>query len=140
MRGAFRKMNVRSGAFEGRSVGINKVVVPVSRSVKEKGSNDVTTFIEMKERDVREIAEEVGMPADENYQLRDMLAQGIVPEEVPVRGMLDSADALDLSNAGVEETLFNKVSSVVNASKKSAKPAEPAPAKPAEPVEPAPAE
>ena len=136
--GAFRRRAVVSATIPECNAGDDTILVPVTRTVKEKGSTEPTTYVEMKRKKIADYAEELGLPADENYQLRDMLAQGVVPEEVPVRGMLDSTDTLDLSNAGVEDALFNKVSKVVNASKKTVKPVEPA--NPAEPVEPAPAE
>lgn len=90
------------------------VTVPVSKVVSTKDNPEPTTYVEMKTMPVEEYAKRLGMPKDENYQLRDMIASGRIPEEVPVSGMLNSNDPLDLSNAGVGDAIFDQLSEKVD--------------------------
>lgn len=126
----FRKSKRESYVSPG-SLTVNDTVVMSSKEIASKDSPEPTTYVEAKIMSVPEYAKSLGMPKDEDYQLRDMLKAGQIPQEVPVRGMLDSQDPLDLSNAGVGDAIFDELSAQV----KSLEPA-PAPAEPAPSVEP----
>lgn len=120
---AFRK---RSNLSPYRPSGFAPMVtVPVTKTVVTKDNPEPTTYVEMKTQSVDDYAKSLGLPKDEDYQLRDMIASGKIPEEVPVSGMLDSHDPTDLANVGVGESLFGKLSSEVekNASEPSSEPA-----------------
>lgn len=97
------------------------VTVPVTKTVVTKEVPEPTVYVEMKTQSVENYAKSLALPKDEDYQLRDMIASGVIPEEVPVSGMLDSNDPLDLSNAGVGDRMFEHLQSQV-------KDPEPAPA------------
>lgn len=97
------------------------VTVPVSKTVVTKECPEPTIFVEMKTQSVDNYAKSLALPKDEDYQLRDMIASGNIPQEVPVSGMLDSNDPLDLSNAGVGDRMLERLQSQV-------KEPEPAPA------------
>ena len=122
--GAFRK---RDDLQPHRPIGLpgsHLVTVQVTKNVVTKDNPEPTVYVETVEKSVEDYAKSLGLPKDEDYQLRDMLAAGRVPEEVNVRGMLDSQDPTDLSNVGVGDAMFEQLSSQV---KEPAKPAEPAP-------------
>lgn len=89
------------------------VTVPVTKVLSTKEVPEPTTYVEMKTKSVEDYAKSLALPKDEDYQLRDMIASGVIPEEVPVSGMLDSNDPLDLSNAGVGDQIFDRLSSQV---------------------------
>lgn len=124
MPNAFRK---RSNLSNYRPIGsVPMVTVPVTQIVSTKDCPEPTTYVEMKTKSVDDYAKSLGLPKDEDYQLRDMIASGRIPEEVPVSGVLDSNDPLDLSNVGVGDSIFEKLAAEVDS--KSSKPAsEPAP-------------
>lgn len=103
-----------------------KVVTFVTKTVSTKECPEPTTFIEKKVMSVDDYANRLGLPRDEDYQLRDMIASGRIPEEVPCTGMLDSNDPLDSSNFGVGDAILDKLSHEVD-SKASAAVSEPAP-------------
>ena len=131
---AFRK---RSNLSTYRPSGSTPMVtVPVTKVVATKDNPEPTTYVEMKTQSVDDYAKSLGLPKDEDYQLRDMIASGKIPEEVPVSGMLDSNDPLDLSNAGVGDAIFDRLTSDVDSrtQKQPSKPAsEPAPTPNSEP-------
>lgn len=76
----------------------------------DKCSKTVTTFVEVVTENVQNFAETADMPESKDYQLEQMLKAGIVPQEVNCSGMLDSDDPLDLSNAGVVDSLLDGLS------------------------------
>lgn len=121
--GAFRKRN----DFEHYNpVGSTpRMTVPVSKTVTSKDCSEPTTFVELKEVSVEDYSKSIKLPADEDYQLRDMIASGNIPCEVPVSGILDSSDPTDLSNQGVGDAILDQLTSQVKE-----------PAKPASVVEP----
>lgn len=90
------------------------VTIPVTKVVSTKENPEPTTYVEMKTMSVDEHAKRLGMPKDEDYQLRDMIASGRIPEEVPVGGMLNSNDPLDLSNSGVGDAILSQLSEKVD--------------------------
>lgn len=120
--GAFRKRNDFNRY--GPTGSVPSVTVPVSKTVATKECPEPTVYVEMKTQSVENYAKSLALPKDEDYQLRDMIASGNIPQEVPVSGMLDSNDPLDLSNAGVGDQIFDRLSSQVK---------EPAPAPAPEP-------
>lgn len=89
----------------------------VNRTVVVEKDGIPTTFIESKRVKVSEYAETLGLPKDEQYQLREMLKSGYVPEAVNVRGMLDNPDPSDTS---VRDALIDRLFSMDG---KSSKPA-----------------
>lgn len=121
--GAFRKRDALVSQPSGNG-GSYMTTVQVTKNVVTKDNPEPTVYIETVQKDVEEYAKSLGLPKDEDYQLRDILASGRMPEEVDVRGMLDSQDPTDLSNVGVGDVMFEQLSSQV---KEPAKPAEPAP-------------
>lgn len=124
----FRKSN-RGAYVPPASVHVEDTETVVTKTVTTKDCPEPTTYVEVKKLSASEYAKSLGMPKDEDYLLRDMLKSGQIPEEVPVRGMLDSQDNLDLSNAGVGDALFDQLAAQVKSN-------EPAPAEPAPSVEP----
>lgn len=74
-----------------------------------------------------DVASQLDLPLDEDYKLDTMLKAGIVPQEVPVAGMLDSSDPTDLSNQGVGDVMFNRLCAVVDENKPAPAVSEPAP-------------
>lgn len=127
---AFRPKKVCSQFLDRGSKTVNEMVVLTPKEVTPKGSNTPTTFIEHKKVNVSDYSKSFNLPSDEEYQLRDMLKAGQIPQEVPVSGMLDSQDPTDLSNQGVGDAIFDRLASQVKSN-------EPAPApEPAPVVEP----
>ena len=117
---AFRK---RSNLSNYRPSGSTPMVtVPVTKTVSTKDNSEPTVYVEMKTQTVEDYAKSLGLPKDKDYQLRDMIASGRIPEEVPVSGILDSNDPLDLSNVGVGDQIFYRLSQQVD-SKSAAAPA-----------------
>lgn len=92
-------------------------MMDVNRSVVVEKDGVPTTFIESKRVKVSEYAESLGLPKDEQYQLRDMLKSGYIPEEVNVHGMLDNPDPSDTS---VRDALVDRLFAIGD---KSSKPA-----------------
>lgn len=70
-------------------------VIDVQRAVEIEEDGVVTTHVETKRVKLSEYAETLGLPTDDQYQLRDMLKAGFVPEEINVHGMLDNPDPSD---------------------------------------------
>lgn len=85
-----------------------------TKSVLIEGTNVPTTIVSYVKKSVSDYAEQLMLPCDEDYKLQDMIASGNIPQEVPVAGILDSNDPCDISNVGVTESLFNKLSSEVD--------------------------
>lgn len=83
--------------------------VPVTKSVLQKGTVEPVTVVELKRQRVEDYAKTLGLPKSEDYQLRDMLAAGQIPELVNVSGMLDSTDMSDLANVGAREKLMDRL-------------------------------
>lgn len=110
--GAFRK-RVNS-QFMVPSGSAPTLTVHVSQVVSTKENPEPTTYVEMKTMSVEDYSKKLGLPKDEDYQLRDMIASGRIPEEVPVSGMLNSNDPLDLSNKGVGDAIFSKLAETVD--------------------------
>lgn len=108
--GAHRKRSLSSWSPDGAGASYE---THVSRTKDVMKDGVVTTFIEHVTLPVEEHAKTLGMPKDEDYQLKDMLAAGVMPEEVNVRGMLDSSDPTDLSNAGVGDAILDQLASQV---------------------------
>lgn len=92
---------------EPTSVSVNTCVVQQTKTVVTKDSPEPTQVVTTVEKDVSEVAESLGLPTSDNYQLRDMLKAGIMPEMVNVEGMLDSQDPTDLVNVGVADSLYD---------------------------------
>lgn len=111
------------------SVSINTCIVQQTKTVVTKDSPEPTQVVTTVEKDVNEVAESLGLPDSDNYQLRDMLKAGIMPEAINVSGLLDSDDPTDLCNIGVADSLFD----ALNGHVKPITP-EPAPAPTAEPI------
>ena len=118
---AFRKRKELVSYEPGGSVPM--ITHSVSKTVVTDDCSEPTTFVEMVTEPVEDYALSLGLPRDEDYKLRDMIAAGRIPEEVPVSGMLDSHDPTDLSNVGVGDAIFSKLSSAVDASAPADKPA-----------------
>lgn len=125
---AFRKKKVLCSAPSPGSVTFGDMVISTPKSVVPKGSRTPIVTIETKHVDASEYAKTLQLPNDDDYKLEVMLRNGVVPEEVPVSGVLDSKDPLDLSNRGVADAMFDRLAESV--------PAEPV-SVPAEPVSPA---
>lgn len=104
--GHFRKSSRSYVQPSSCTCGMIEVTVP--KQIATKGG-DVVSMIERKRITVEEYEKTLGMPKDENYQLRDMLAAGVMPETVNVSGMLDSTDPTDIKNVGVADALLGKV-------------------------------
>lgn len=92
-----------------------QTTVTTSKEVKKKGESEPTTYVEIKKLPVEEYSKSISMPEDKDYQLADMLANGQVPQEVPVSGMLDSRDPLDLQNQHLEEVFMNHLDNLPKA-------------------------
>jgi hypothetical protein len=125
---AFRKRSNLSAYHPSGSAPM--VTVPVSKTVVTKDNPEPTTYVEMKTQTVDDYAKSLGLPRDEDYQLRDMIAAGRIPEEVPVSGILDSNDPTDLSNVGRGDAVFGRLAADVDSrsQKQLSKPvSEPAP-------------
>lgn len=122
----FRKSK-RSAYHDPGSSTVNETIIVASKTVTTKECPEPTTVVEIKRGNVVDVAKAANLPKDEEYLLRDMLAAGQLPQEVPVHGMLDSQDPLDLSNAGVGDAMFDKLSSEVKSNEPAPAPAEPAP-------------
>lgn len=136
----FRKSSLGISQNAAPSSGYD-VEVPITREVLQKGAKEPVTVVELKRRPVAEYAKTLALPHSEDYQLRDMLAAGQMPELVNVSGMLDSADPTDPRNIGAGDALFSRLAEM--AERPSETPAvEPAvesvvaPAEPVTPVEP----
>lgn len=99
------------------------VTIPVSKTVSTPENPEPTVYVEMKKLSVDDYSKSLGLPRDEDYQLRDMIASGRIPEEVPVSGILDSNDPLDLSNVGREDALMERLNAAVDSSKPAPAPA-----------------
>lgn len=112
--GAFRKRVDVVENHDAGSVCINETIVPVTKSIATKDNPNPVVYVEMKKRNIQDYAEELGMPRSEDYMLRDMIASGHIPGEVPMVGMLDSHDPLDLRNAGVGDAIFDRLSQEVD--------------------------
>lgn len=89
------------------SVSVNTCVVQQTKTVVTKDSPEPTQVVTTVEKDVSEFAESLALPSSDNYQLRDMLKAGIMPELINVKGMLDSQDPTDLVNVGVADSLYD---------------------------------
>lgn len=107
--GAFRKRSNLCQFHDHGSATIGRITVPVTKQVKQKDSREPLTVVEFKEQSVEDYARSLSMPASEDYQLKDMLKSGYVPEEVPVSGMLDNPDPTALENVGRDTELFSKL-------------------------------
>lgn len=90
------------------------VTVPVSKTVVTKDNPEPTVYIEMKTQTVEDYSKVLGLPRDEDYQLRDMIASGRIPDEVPVSGILDSNDPTDLQNIGREDAIMERLTADVD--------------------------
>lgn len=123
---AFRPRKVVRPYIDLGSSTVNDSIVVETKEVISKECPEPTTFVEVKKVNAIDYAKSLNLPKDEDYQLRDMLKAGQIPQEVPVSGMLDSQDPTDLSNQGVGDAIFDKLASQVK---------EPAP-EPAPSVEP----
>ena len=111
---AFRKRKVSSQfptSYDSSDFG--RMAVTTSSAQKRGKDDPPTIVVEVKDFNVSDYSEEIDMPLDKDYKLETMLRNGIVPEEVPVSGILDSSDPLDLSNSGVGDAIFDKLSSQV---------------------------
>ncbi len=93
------------------------IQVMETKQVCEEGSDVPTTIVSMVTRPLSEYAGDLLLPSDSDYKLGDMIASGNIPQEVPVSGMLDSSDPLDLSNAGVGDAILGKLTSIVDSQK-----------------------
>lgn len=70
----------------------------VKTSVAKRKKDDAsTTYISIVEKDADAVSKELGLPSSKDYKLETMLANGHVPSEVPVKGMLDPVDPLERS-------------------------------------------
>lgn len=107
-----------------QSADVGMMFVETQKSVQTNGSDLPTTVVELKHIRCEDYAETIEMPTTEDYRLEVMLRNGIIPKEVPCSGLLDSQDPTDLQNQGVEDTLFDRLSSVVDAQEAASKPAQ----------------
>lgn len=89
------------------SATVNTCIVQQSKTVVTKDSPEPTQVITTVEKDVTEVADNLRLPSSDNYQLRDMLKAGVMPEMINVEGLLDSQDPTDLVNVGVADTLYD---------------------------------
>lgn len=115
----FRKRSSLVTEPSNGSARINEVVLPTSKVVSTKDNPEPTTYVEMKVHDVRDYAQRLGLPHDEDYQLRDMIAAGRIPEEVPVSGLLNSNDPTDIQNVGRGDAMFDRLQDAVEGASKS---------------------
>ena len=109
------------------------VDVETKKDVIASDGSEPITLIERRKLSQDDYAKSLGLPNSENYQLRDMLAAGLMPEEVNCHGMLDSDDSSDLQNDGLGLSLFDKLSSMTKVSSSEPAP-EPTPEPTPEPV------
>ncbi len=84
------------------------VEVPAVTPLRDADGNIIQN-VELKKRNLVEYAKSLGLPKSEDYQLRSMLAAGIMPQEVNVVGMLDSQDPTDLRNVGATDALLERL-------------------------------
>lgn len=113
-----------------RSATVNTCVVHETKTVVTKDSPEPTQVVTTVEKDVNELADSLRLPSSDNYQLRDMLKAGILPEAINVEGLLDSQDPTDLCNIGVADSLYD----ALNGRLQTVTTSEPAPAPTAEPI------
>lgn len=109
--GAFRKRN--DIKYRVPSAPPYVLSVPITKTVVSDSLTEPTPTISYAEKSVDEYSQSLMLPHDEDYLLRDMIASGNIPQEVPVAGILDSNDPCDIKNVGVTESLFNQLSSEV---------------------------
>lgn len=109
------------------SASFGKTIFPTTKTVLPKGSRKPVTYVEMKELDVSDVASQLDLPLDEDYKLETMLKAGIVPQEVPVTGLLDSADPTDLANQGVGDSILSRLDESLPHSEPAPVVSEPAP-------------
>lgn len=122
MNNAFRPRRVVSQFTDFGSKTVNHMHVMKTKEVSD-GVGEPTTFIECREVDAKEYAKTLNLPSDDEYQLRDMLKAGQIPQEVPVSGLLDSQDPTDLRNQGVGDRIFDELSSQVKSQEPASEPA-----------------
>lgn len=81
-----------------------------SKKIIDKNMRTTYVTVEITTNKVDQLAEAANLPNSEDYQLEQMLAAGIQPQEINVKGMLDSADVLDPSNRGVDAAILDQMS------------------------------
>lgn len=90
-------------------VHVNDMVCPQVKQVSQPGSSEPLSVVKMSVVDVRDVAERLALPCTDEYQLRDMLKAGVLPQEVPVSGILDSTDPTDPQNVGAAGSLYSSL-------------------------------
>lgn len=63
--------------------------------------DDVKTYVTFSYLNAKTLAMDSDIPKSDDYQLREMLKQGYVPNQIPVHGLLNSNDSLDSENLGL---------------------------------------
>lgn len=71
-------------------------VMQFTKKVEENGS--VVSHVRFENVSTKLLAERSDIPRNEEYQLREMVAQGYVPNEVNIKDIFSSRDPLDSSN------------------------------------------
>lgn len=84
------------------------VEVPVTTTIRSKDGS-ISQVVELKRKSVEDYAKSLGLPDAADYQLRAMLAAGIMPQEVNVVGILDSQDPTDIRNVGATDALLDRL-------------------------------
>lgn len=93
--GAFKKSVTTTHSSDVVSLHADDMYVVETKKVKSPKTKVHTTYIKHTKTTATEYAKKEGLPSSEDYKLETMLAAGVVPEDVPVRGLLDSHDSLD---------------------------------------------
>ena len=91
-----------------------QMVVMTSHDVLPEGSDIPVKIVEKKVVRCEDYAGSLDMPITSDYKLETMLRNGIVPEEVPCSGLLDSQDPTDLQNQGLGAAGFDKLAGIVD--------------------------
>ena len=72
-----------------------------SFSKKVLVGEDEKTYVTFSYLNAKTLAMDSDIPKSDDYQLREMLKQGFVPNQIPVSNLLSSNDSLDIENLGL---------------------------------------
>ena len=69
--------------------------------------DDVKTYVTFSYLNSKTLAMDSDIPKSDDYQLREMLKQGFVPNQISVNGLLNSNDPLSSENLGLLENFVS---------------------------------
>ena len=74
---------------------------------------DTKTYVTFAYLNSKTLAIDSDIPKSDDYQLREMLKQGYVPNQIPVNGLLNSNDPLATENLGLLDNFVSATSKEV---------------------------